>query len=238
MLKILCTAAAAGFLATHGWSQLVDNFNDIDYWAGSGTRQSALVLQWNDGLAPASVAWGYRWDGTATGIDLLTAVAGTTIIREPSGGGVVETLSGADPALVLTIERYGWGDAVYSMVYSPGGVTRTQADWGSGYWEYSLYAGDIDYFTWDGTGFAGPFNYNAAGSADYGSVSWWPSQVGAADRLLVDGSWDAWSFAAGFTGVPVVQPVPAAVPEPRVAALLAAACWLWALSGGKRRRAE
>lgn len=224
MKKLMAALAALiVFTAPRVRAQMVQSFDDIQNWAGLGASRSALVLQWNDGNTPVSLAWGYRWDGTATGTQLLTAIAGTTIIREPGGGTVIETLTGADPALQITIERYRWGDAIYSMVYSPGGTPRTQADWSSGYWEYSLFAGNIDYYTWNGTSYDGPFTYNLAGSTLYSSVAWWSSQVGSSDRLLVNGSWDAWSFAAGFTGVAVAQPVAAAaVPEPSVSALLAA----------------
>ncbi len=213
------------FTAFGAWAQtIVQDFDSIQAWAGLGSNRSALVLQWNDGNSPVSLAWGYRWDGAPTGYDLLTSVAGTTIIREPDGGAVIDTLTGADPSLEITIWRYGWGDSVYSMVYSPGATQRTQSDWSSGYWEYSLFGGNIDYYTWNGSGYDGPFNYNVTGSPLYSSVSnsWWSSQIGASDRLLVNGSWDAWSFAAGFSSVPVVQPVAAAVvPEPPISALLA-----------------
>lgn len=204
-------------------SQLIASMDDVQYWTGSGTNRSVLVLQWNDGVSPASFAWGYRWSGSATGMDLLKAIAGTMVIREPFGGDAIETLHGADPALQLTIERYGFGDATYSMVYSPGGLPRTQADWDSGYWEYLLHGGSFDYDLWDGSGFSGPFAYSVSGTSAYAGVSWWSSQIGASDRPLVDGSWDAWSFAAGFTNAAVAQPAPAAVPEPNVAALLGAA---------------
>ncbi len=222
MKKLLAALATLIAITPSGArAQIVESFDDIQNWAGLGASSSALVLQWNDGNTPVSLAWGYRWDGTATGTALLTAIAGTTIIREPGGGDIIETLTGADPALQITIERYNWGDIVYSMVYSPGGTPRTQADWASGYWEYSLFAGNIDYSTWNGTSFDGPFTYDVAGDPLYNSVVWWSSQVGSSDRLLVNGSWDAWSFAPGFSSAPVAQPVAAAaVPEPSVNALL------------------
>lgn len=207
-------------------AQLVEGFNDIGVWAGEGANESALVLQWNDGDTPSSLAWGYRWDGVVSGIDMLLAIAGKTFIREPDGGPVIEVLSGADPALEVTVERYGWGDAVFAIVHHGAGQTRTRADWDSGYWEYSLFGGEVDYFTWNGTNFDGPFTYAASGSPLYSQVVWWPSQVGAADRLLVNGSWDAWSFAPGFVGTPVSQPFAAPVPEPRVVGLLGLASLL------------
>lgn len=231
--RIFAALAAVVCLGTTaGRAQLVEGFNDIGVWAGSGENESALVLQWNDGESPGSLAWGYRWDGSARGIDMLLAVAGTTVIREPDGGDIIEVLTGADQALEVTIERYGWGDAVFAIEYHGVAQTRTRADWDTGYWEYSLFAGEADYFTWNGSSYDGPFTYSAPGSPLYDQVVWWPSQIGAAERLLVNGSWDAWSFAPGFVGTPVTQPAAAAVPEPRLGGLLALAALL-TLSGHK-----
>lgn len=220
-------------------AQLVASMDDVQRWSGDGTNSSVLVLQWNDGETPTSLAWGYRWNGSVSGMHLLTAIAGTTIVREPGGGDVIETLTGADPLLELTIERYGFGDAIYSMVYSPGGTTRTQSDWDSGYWEYWLYGGLFDYSLWDevSSSFIGPFAYNVAGAQSYSSVNWWSSQIGASDRLLVNGSWDAWSFAPGFSSQVVVQPVAAAVPEPRAVVLLLLAIPVFLFVWSKRTHA-
>lgn len=211
-LAVLLSVGASGVKA-----QMVTSFDDIEYWIGSGTNRSVLVLQWNDGGSPISYAWGYRWNGSATGLDMLAAIVGTTVLRMPFGGETIETLTGADQFLSLTLERYSFGDAVYSIVYNPpGGSVRTAADWDSGYWEYSLYAGNFDYYLWDGSG---PFTYNQPGTTSYSSVVWWPSEVGASDRPLVDGSWDAWSFAPDLNSVEISEPV-AAIPEPSTWALL------------------
>lgn len=231
--KQIAAIALAALALASARAQLIANIDDVQRWTGSGTNRSVLVLQWNDGGSPASVAWGYRWSEAATGMQLLSAIAGTTVIREPAGGDVIETLTGADPDLQLTIERYGFGDAIYSMVYSPGGAVRTRSDWDSGYWEYLLHGGNFDYSIWDGTALAGPFLYDVPGTTSYAGVSWWSSQIGATDRGLVNGSWDAWSFAAGFTSSPVVQPSAAAVPEPRVIGLLVVAGVLCVV--GRRR---
>ena len=222
---LVALALAAPFTAK---SQLITSFSDIKQWTGSGTNQAALVLQWNDGLAPTSLAWGYRWNGAATGFQLLTAVAGKTIVREPAGGAVITNLFGADTNLTLTVERYGFGDAVYSMVYSRAGITRTQEDWDSGYWAYSIFGGNFQYPVYDDEwNLIGTNTYATLGSTVYSNVSWFTSPIGASARGLVNGSWDSWSFAAGLTNVPVAQPA-AAVPEPRIAGLLVLAiAWIW-----------
>ncbi len=50
------------------------NFSDITYWIGEGDKQAGVVIDWNDGIQPRSMIWGYRWNGEATGQDLMTAL--------------------------------------------------------------------------------------------------------------------------------------------------------------------
>jgi hypothetical protein len=238
LMKNLMGALTALLLAIapRAGAQLVENFDDITYWAGLGESRSALVLQWNDGGAPVSLAWGYRWDGTVSGIDMLKALAGTTVVREPFDGEIIETLTGADSRLSLVIERYDFGDSVYSIDFREGAVERTRGDWDDGYWEYYLYGGNFEYSTFVDGAFLGPFEYDVNGNPQYAAVDWFASQIGASDRLLVDGSWDAWSFAAGFVGTPVEQPV--AVPEPRALWLLVAAAVVVWMKGRFHARAR
>jgi len=205
-------------------AQLVQSFEDIKLWTGSGTNRAALILQWNDGGTPTSLAWGYRWSGQATGLQMLLTIAGTTVVREPQGGDVIQTLSGADPRLSLFIERYGFGDSVYSLVLRANHGERSAADWAAGYWQYYLHGGSFGYFTynWETQSYEGPLSYDVDGSLSYSSVSWFESELGASDRVLVDGSWDAWSFAPDFAGQSPQQPNAATLPLPEITLHLSA----------------
>lgn len=51
------------------------DFDAIQHWAGSGSNRAALVIQFNDGKGDVAYVWGYRWDGIATGEDMLRTVA-------------------------------------------------------------------------------------------------------------------------------------------------------------------
>lgn len=211
-MKKLCVLFLAAVAADCAFAQtkLVGSFDDILYWAGSGTNRAALVLQWNDGLAPASVVWGFRWNGTATGMDMLRAIAGESLISDELGD-AVEVASGADSRLRLGFVRYGFGDSLLSVDYlSPEG-TRTQSDWYGAYWQYYVYGGAFTYSDW---GSPTVLTYDQPGSASYAAVDWSYSPVGAADRPLSDGSWDTWSFAPDSTAVQVQQPAPATPPVP------------------------
>lgn len=66
------------------------SFDDIQFWVGSGSKRAALVIEWHDGNRPDAMVWGYRWDGEATGHDMIVAIAK------------------ADPKLLLLTQYTGW----------------------------------------------------------------------------------------------------------------------------------
>jgi len=198
----------------------VNSFDNIRYWVGSGQNRAALVLQWNDGLTPVSVAWGYRWNGTATGIDMLRAIAGSIRITDPVGDPVGSNV-GADNRLSLGLVDHGWGISVLSLEYQPSdGFIRTQSDWLSGYWEYFIRAGNFEYTNW---GDQHPSSYAVPGSYQYSATEWFSAPIGAGERELVDGAWDAYSFAlpspgpdSGFISAIPVQPLAASLAVPTI----------------------
>jgi hypothetical protein len=62
--------------------------DDIQIWTGSGTNRAALVIEWNSPIvfnnstvaapiANKTLVWGYRFNGTATGIQMFNAILGT-----------------------------------------------------------------------------------------------------------------------------------------------------------------
>jgi hypothetical protein len=213
MAKI-STALLALILTSLQVQALVGSLDNIEYWVGAGQNRAALVVQWNDGVTPVSVAWGYRWDGPATGLDMLRAIAGSTRVEDPAGD-PVGAASGADSRLKLGLVEYSFGLSVLSLEYSPSaGATRTQSDWYSGYWQYLICGGNFEYYDWATEGTA---LYDEAGSNTYESGAWTSSPIGAGDRPLIDGAWDAYAFAAEFFAEPLVQPVAAKLPVPLVA---------------------
>ncbi|TWT85796.1 hypothetical protein Pla123a_06030 [Posidoniimonas polymericola] len=56
----------------------VTSFDDVEYWVGEGANRAALVIDWSEFEGEGDpLVWGYRWDGVATGrqmlIDVITA---------------------------------------------------------------------------------------------------------------------------------------------------------------------
>ena len=45
--------------------------NDILFWVGTGSNEAILAVNWAD----TALAWGYRWNGTATVSDMMSAIA-------------------------------------------------------------------------------------------------------------------------------------------------------------------
>ncbi|HEV2330187.1 MAG TPA: hypothetical protein VGY56_15500 [Verrucomicrobiae bacterium] len=103
MKRILTALALAGaFTLTHAHAISLD---DIQLWSGSGTNRAALVVEWNSPeilnqtTVPAPIAnktmvWGYRFNGTATGTQMLEAILAAdpklyVMVNDEYGGAIV-----------------------------------------------------------------------------------------------------------------------------------------------------
>jgi hypothetical protein len=213
----MCLALCCASIPATSFAALITSLDDIQNWTGSGSNRAGLVIQWNDGGSPTSLAWGYRWNGAASGYDMLTAIAGSWQVVD-SADPSIQYLSGSgsDPRFTLDIYDFGWGFATYSISFNEFGVTRTRSDWGSGYWEYFNVGGTFDTPPdGDPNTFLGTDSYPGT----VPNSNWISSWSGFDSRMLSDGSWDGWSFAPGFASQAIVQPYDAdnysaAVPEP------------------------
>jgi len=90
------------------------DFADIKFWAGNGSKQSALVIDFADNGGSA-YAWGFRYDGALSGLDMIRAV------------------DAADSSLAFDIVSYSFGDAVNGISY--GSLSKAGFVAGS-YWSY------------------------------------------------------------------------------------------------------
>jgi hypothetical protein len=185
-------------------------FDDIDVWTGTGANQAALVIDWNDGPSELVKVWGFRWDGTATGADMLRAVCAADpdfyAMGYATGSGIVFGGFGyntdADENFDITngtsmgsfIDGYM---AVNNYEFDGWHAADAADNWAGGWW--------VDGF----------WSYNVFQDGVWG----WPGGSGASDRTLQNGSWDGWSWAPDFNmTAPSVTPVP----EPAAITLLAA----------------
>ncbi len=168
------------------------SFDDIQFWAGTGPNRAGLVIDWNDGADPQSLVWGYKWDGSATGEDMLLAIAGVTTIT----GASTSTVYGADPSLSAELTDWGWGKSLDRLAYDNGTFNHDESGWGWYYWVST----DGTSWTVSGGGMAGRTLTN-------GNWDGWSYEVGA--------PWPP----SNHPSEPV--PAPAPIPEPSALSLLA-----------------
>jgi hypothetical protein len=236
-LAVLLCVCASGIKA-----QLitVDNFDDIQIWAGSGINRSALVIDWNNGASNEAMVWGYRWDGPGKVWDML------------------EAIRRSDPRLFLRIDsETPFGVGLFGIGLqngpSPFGITGAQDPEGNpvdvsftegvndmnvnpdgfdpplGSLDVAVVnAGDFYAEGWFDGGFwtlyltgSNSDRLTSESSFTYPSV-WSDGWYGLSGTPLVNESWFALSFHPGF-----VETTPgtafAAVPEPSTWALLGGA---------------
>jgi hypothetical protein len=81
-----------------------DAFVEVDAWAGTGGQETLLVVDWNRldlgtaALSP-SHAFGYRWEGTESILDMLNAFhnAGVFVFQSGYGGAFPNNITYSDP---------------------------------------------------------------------------------------------------------------------------------------------
>ncbi len=198
------TIALWGAIAALGSARAatISTSSDLLFTVGSGANQAALVIDFNDGTASESFAWGYRWDGTASGAGMILAIAA------------------ADPNLQITSDGTAAGGFFISAIsYFDGsiqhqGVNDFSSDPSSGF-GYYLAGGTAGGDAVAGGGAALPSSWSEA------PVGASETSFGSEGRLLSDGAWDAWSFGeydATFSHLdsPGPEAPTAAVPEPGV----------------------
>ena len=101
-----CILAAAAALVSSAASAAVagnrvSSFDDVAYWVGTGTNETVLVVDFNDGsVEPCAFAWGYRWNGAAPTVERMMA-----------------DLAAADPRLTFSISQSSYGAFLKQIAY-------------------------------------------------------------------------------------------------------------------------
>jgi hypothetical protein len=183
-------ACAVAILSVAQSRVLAFSFDDIRYWVGSGSNRAAIAIDWQDGSnQPASLVWGYRWNGAATGAQMLSAVVADDPRLFAKLGGTA-----ANPSSVFGLGydannngQFGIDDG--TAFDSQGFAFTDPADLAT-----ATDAGDYYAEGW----FTGFWHYGVASDNPYGSGHWSDSQVGMTSRQLTDGAWDSWTFTPSF----------------------------------------
>lgn len=175
------------------------NFSDIRYWVGTGSNQAALVIQWNDSKNPDALVWGFRWDGNATGEDMVKAIAKAdhrflTLMYQGTPQGTAIGGFGFDLDGQNANALYYNGNTA-SPLYPVNGIVNTSA---YNFDDYTAVdANDHWESGWMSKGYWSYWVKNPS-NPNFGY-----SSVGASSRVLQNGSWDAWNFNPSFNSVPI-----------------------------------
>jgi len=209
----------------------VMDFDDLVIWAGSGSNEAGMVVDWQDGKAP--LAWGFRWDGMATGEDMFRAIAAVddnfyALINDTfsfgnfvAGIGYDRDEDGFDITSPVTFDA----DGLYVGPTPSEGVSLDADDsYGESsdirfeYWQYFIGVGNpLNGGTWES-----------------------PASFGFSGRTLSDGDWDGWLYPGFAPGAePSSAPLAAGatpVPEPSTWAVFALLSTGFAVRRVRQRR--
>lgn len=182
-------------------------FDMIESWSGEGSNRAALVIQWNDPAETNALVFGYRWDGLATGADMIRAV----VASHPQLYALIQytnVSSPTDPLGGYTINGFGWdrdGDGDIALkdtkdnqiYYSENGLFIHPRGYdpdkgGSSDYDYDDWMAVDDDDFWGAGWYLSYWSYWVKSSQDAAfSYSGW----GASGRVLDDGCWDGWNFS-------------------------------------------
>ncbi|MBO7201837.1 MAG: T9SS type A sorting domain-containing protein [Bacteroidales bacterium] len=82
--------------------------SDILYWVGTGSNKAILIVSWDEASPAQSLAWGYRWNGSITAADMLTAIdnADTRLSINGVSSGFIDDISYSDATYNLSTELW------------------------------------------------------------------------------------------------------------------------------------
>jgi len=218
--KIPALAGALSLILTVVRANAI-SLDNIQLWAGSGTNRAAMVIEWNSPelfnqtTVPAPVAnktmvWGYRFNGTATGTQMLDAILGA----DPKLYVMVNEEFGSTFVVGIGYNRNGNGvigltDGVTTNYFINGLLTNndsTFADSAGPINSCDLYWGGFDGPNWqvftEANDSGGFYNSPNRGSSPYwdpdtdNQGQWYFAQAGLDDLVLTNGSWIGFSVAA------------------------------------------
>jgi hypothetical protein len=193
----------------------VQSFADITQWYGSGPNRAAMVFDW-DGDDPdnLSLAFGFRWSGSATSEDMLRAIITGNPrlyarITPPSSFGIGILGIGYDA------NNNGIFGITDGTVFPPSGLfvvgfgddANVPTD-----------AGDLYFEGW----FSGFWAFGISTGNPYAGGSWASAQTGVTGETLADGDWNSLAFTTTFADVFASNPQ-AVVPEASSMLLMSAA---------------
>ena len=178
-------------------------FDDIEFWVGEGENKAALVLQWNDEREQGALVWGYKFDGTSNGVNMLKAIAAA----DPR-----LYFSGANSAFGLTINGIGYDLDNDGEIGLMNGDTEVEIVDGYANTSATLTATDPDDLWLCGFSTSGYWSYWLDDNATLPPTSY--ASTGASGRSLTNNSVDGWNYGNGSITWKTLVAAPVPVTEP------------------------
>lgn len=199
VVATLSSASHAGF-----------GYGDVTRWVGTGDNTAALAVEFQDGKGNVSEVWGYRFDGTATQEDMLTAIVTddtSLFMQYDSSTSLGASLFG------LGYDRDNDGFSVTGLTFDSNGILDEDVN-GSTTDSANADTGILDDADdsfengWNTNGFWLTWTINE-------NESNWNQSFGISSTSVLDNSWHAFVFDDDFS----FDDIPA-IPEPTSLALL------------------
>ena len=153
----------AAVLSAHAFT-----FSSIEHWSGNGTSRAALVVDWHDGTRPHALAWGVRFDGAATALDLWN------------------TVTAANSGLAGTLANGTVTNIVYNRLTRPGDILP-----GTG--PHALARKTA--YTWDHAAADGTWTLWRGDAPAFATTNFTQVTAALAATSVSDGDWLALSFS-------------------------------------------
>ena len=100
-------------------------FSDIVYWVGTGSNEAVLAVNWAD----TALAWGYRWNGTATVADMMDGIAAADPRFSYTGTGMLNDILFNDGTVSLAVTPGNWWGSTNNGIMDMGlGQTLSDGD--------------------------------------------------------------------------------------------------------------
>ena len=167
----------------------VATFDDVQFWAGTGSNRAAMVIDWDDATsANTALVWGYRWDGSASGAQMLETIVAAdnrlfAKLNQPVGGNFL---------LLYGLGYDATNDGQFSL--SDGTIFDADGFAVTGPADVALSTDPGDYYAegW----FTGFWHYGQSDGnmSPYAGGDWKHGGNGMVGRSLLDGDWDSWTF--------------------------------------------
>jgi hypothetical protein len=176
-------------------------FDDIQYWVGTGSNQAAFAVQWNDGKTSDALIWGFRWDGEATGEDMMKAILKVDkrfySLLYQGAPGAVTSIGGLGFDLNGTKSKglYKGTDVTYPFYPSNGIINTTAYDFDN----YTVIDADDH---WQSGWVNGKWSYLVKNVTD---TDFTYSNLEINKRTLKNGSWDVWNYKPNNIEFPVSE---------------------------------